>query len=84
MELWLPAVTVIGIYTLAVMSPGPNFLVITRNALAYSRRAGLQTALAGPPFVPFVVRCAASISSRALTGPASARVRQPPHVPNRL
>lgn len=45
MDIWLPAITVVGIYTLAVMSPGPNFLVITRNALAYSRRTGLQTAL---------------------------------------
>lgn len=45
MELWLPALTLIGIYALAVISPGPNFLVITRSALAYSRRTGLQTAL---------------------------------------
>lgn len=45
MELWLPALTVIGIYALAVISPGPNFLIITRNALAYSRRIGLQTAV---------------------------------------
>lgn len=36
-------VTVIGL--LAVMSPGPDFLIVTRNSLLYSKRVGLCTAL---------------------------------------
>lgn len=36
-------VTVIG--TLAVVSPGPDFLIVTRNSLLYSRRVGVGTAL---------------------------------------
>jgi RhtB (resistance to homoserine/threonine) family protein len=35
-------VTIIGI--LAVMTPGPDFLIVTRNSLFYSKRAGLCTA----------------------------------------
>jgi len=45
MELWIPAIAVVGVYALALISPGPNFLVITRSALAYSRPIGLRTAL---------------------------------------
>ncbi len=37
------AVTVVG--TLAVVSPGPDFLIVTRNSLLYSKRVGLATAL---------------------------------------
>lgn len=36
-------VAVIGV--LAVMSPGPDFLIVTRNSLLYSKRVGLATAL---------------------------------------
>lgn len=36
-------VTAAGIHLLAVMSPGPNFVVISRNSLAYSRRSGMFT-----------------------------------------
>ena len=36
-------VGVIGV--LAVMSPGPDFLIVTRNSLLYYRRVGLATAL---------------------------------------
>jgi RhtB (resistance to homoserine/threonine) family protein len=36
-------VTIIGL--LAVMSPGPDFLIVTRNSLLYSKRVGLCTAL---------------------------------------
>lgn len=39
-----PTVAVLGIYTLAVMSPGPNFVVIARQALSRSRAVGLRTA----------------------------------------
>ncbi|MDO5289662.1 MAG: LysE family transporter [Pseudomonadota bacterium] len=39
---WL---TVITITTLAVISPGPDFAMVTRNTLVLSRRAGWLTAL---------------------------------------
>src|SRR5215469_9349040 len=37
----LITVTVVGL--LAVMSPGPDFIIVTRNSLLYSKRAGLFT-----------------------------------------
>jgi threonine/homoserine/homoserine lactone efflux protein len=37
--------TAAGIHLLAVMSPGPNFVVISRNALAHSRRSGMFTTI---------------------------------------
>ena len=37
--------TAAGIHLLAVMSPGPNFAVISRNSLAYSHRSGMFTTL---------------------------------------
>ncbi len=45
METYLPLLTVASITVLAVLSPGPNFVVITKNALIHSRQAGLYTAL---------------------------------------
>jgi len=36
------AVTVIGF--LAVISPGPDFIIVTRNSLLYSKKVGLCTA----------------------------------------
>ena len=45
METLLPLLAVASITMLAVLSPGPNFVVITKNALIYSRRAGVYTAL---------------------------------------
>jgi RhtB (resistance to homoserine/threonine) family protein len=39
----LLTVTVIGL--LAVMSPGPDFIIVTRNSLLYSKRVGLCTAV---------------------------------------
>jgi RhtB (resistance to homoserine/threonine) family protein len=38
-------ITVALIGLLAVMSPGPDFLIVTRNSLLYSKRIGLATAL---------------------------------------
>lgn len=35
----------VGVYALAVISPGPSFLLVARTSLAKSRRAGLLTAL---------------------------------------
>lgn len=37
--------TVAAVHLLAVASPGPDFVLISRNALAYSRRTGVYTAL---------------------------------------
>jgi len=39
------ALSVIGIHLLAVMSPGPDFIVSVRNSLTYSRKTGMWTAL---------------------------------------
>lgn len=38
-------IAVITITVLAVISPGPDFAMVTRNSLMLSRRAGVQTAL---------------------------------------
>ena len=38
-------ITVIGIHLLAVMSPGPDFIMLIRNAITYSRKTGMWTAL---------------------------------------
>jgi RhtB (resistance to homoserine/threonine) family protein len=38
-------VTVAVIGALAVVSPGPDFIIVTRNSLLYSKRVGLATAL---------------------------------------
>ncbi|MEX0649801.1 MAG: LysE family transporter [Candidatus Andersenbacteria bacterium] len=37
--------TVASIHLLAVMSPGPDFFLISRNSLVYSRKAGIYSAL---------------------------------------
>ena len=37
--------TVASIHLLALMSPGPDFVLITRNSLLYSKRSGVYTAL---------------------------------------
>lgn len=37
--------TVALVHLLGVMSPGPDFLIVTRSALAYSRKTGVWTAL---------------------------------------
>ncbi len=37
--------TVAIIHLLAVMSPGPDFVVVTKNSLSYSRKIGTYTAL---------------------------------------
>ncbi|MGB0806958.1 MAG: LysE family translocator [Salibacteraceae bacterium] len=38
-------VSVIGIHLLAVMSPGPDFIMLIRNAITYSRKTGIWTAV---------------------------------------
>lgn len=44
MDFWaqFAAVTVIGL--LVVISPGPDFIIVTRNSLLYGKKAGLATA----------------------------------------
>lgn len=37
--------TVVAVHLLAVISPGPDFLIVVRNSLAYSRKTGIWTAI---------------------------------------
>ncbi len=37
--------TLVIVHLLGVMSPGPDFLMVTRSALSYSRRTGIWTSL---------------------------------------
>ena len=45
MHYWREFLIVAGAHLLAVMCPGPDFAMICRNSLAYSRRAGVLAAL---------------------------------------
>jgi len=46
MESTWPAIfTFLSVFTFAIVSPGPNFILVTNTALGGSRRAGLFTAL---------------------------------------
>lgn len=43
---YLPIIlTVAFVHLLAVVSPGPDFIMITRNSLIYSRRSGIYSAI---------------------------------------
>ena len=42
---WLNIITVLIVFTLAIVSPGPNFIMVVNTALTDSRRAGLYTSL---------------------------------------
>lgn len=42
---WSTLATFLSIYVVAILSPGPNFALVTTAALGESRRAGLLTAL---------------------------------------
>jgi RhtB (resistance to homoserine/threonine) family protein len=43
---YLPEIlTIATIHFLALISPGPDFIIVTRNSLVYSKRAGIYTAL---------------------------------------
>lgn len=44
-SIWPAIFTFLGVYTLAIVSPGPNFILVTNTALGDSRRAGLFAAL---------------------------------------
>ena len=46
MESYWPALlTFLGVFTFAIVSPGPNFILVTNTALNRSRRDGLLTSL---------------------------------------
>jgi RhtB (resistance to homoserine/threonine) family protein len=46
MENFLPQLlTVAVVHLLAVMSPGPDFVIVTKNSLSYSRKIGIFTSL---------------------------------------
>lgn len=38
-------ITIALVHLLAVMSPGPDFVIVTKNSLSYSRKVGIYTAL---------------------------------------
>ena len=42
---WSAFATFLSIYVVAILSPGPNFVLVTNTAIGESRRAGLLTAL---------------------------------------
>ncbi len=44
-DLWTGLVTITLVWTVTVLSPGPNFLATVQAALGRSRRAGLEVAL---------------------------------------
>ncbi len=37
--------SILGLHLLAVMSPGPDFILVTKNSLTYTRKAGVYTAI---------------------------------------
>ncbi|PLX78555.1 MAG: hypothetical protein C0616_14025 [Desulfuromonas sp.] len=41
---WPALLTFLGVFTFAIVSPGPNFILVTNTALNQSRRHGLLTA----------------------------------------
>ena len=45
LALWSGAVTIALVWSLTVVSPGPNFLATVQASLVHSRRAGLLVAL---------------------------------------
>lgn len=61
---YVPAIlTVALIHLLAVMSPGPDFIMTMRNSLVYSRRSGLYSAVGlGLGILVHVAYCLAGIA----------------------
>ncbi len=45
MELFALIGTVVGVHLMAVVSPGPDFVMAIRNSLTYSRKTGIYTAI---------------------------------------
>ena len=44
-QLWINILTLLTVFTLAIVSPGPNFVLVVNRALTESRRCGIYTAL---------------------------------------
>ena len=44
-QYWLEWLTLVSVFGVAVMAPGPDFVMAVRNALTYGRAAGVWTAL---------------------------------------
>lgn len=44
-SLWTEIATVLTVFTLAIVSPGPNFLLVLNRTMVNSRRVGIFTAL---------------------------------------
>lgn len=42
---WLNIISVLVVFTMAIISPGPNFIMVVNTALSDSRRAGVFTSL---------------------------------------
>ncbi len=63
MQYITPILSVALIHLLAVMSPGPDFIMILRNSLAYSRRSGVYSAIGlGLGIAVHVTYCLAGIA----------------------
>ncbi|MDO6765348.1 LysE family translocator [Agarivorans sp. 1_MG-2023] len=45
MEIIAPLISILGVMSLGIMSPGPSFVLVARTAVANSRADGLATAL---------------------------------------
>ena len=43
-SIWPAIFTFLGVFTFAIISPGPNFILVTNTALNRSRREGILTA----------------------------------------
>jgi RhtB (resistance to homoserine/threonine) family protein len=61
---YMPAIiTVATVHLLAVMSPGPDFIMTMRNSLVYSRRSGIYSAVGlGLGILVHVTYCLAGIA----------------------
>ena len=44
-SIWPAIFTFLGVFTFAIISPGPNFILVTNTALNRSRAEGLLTAM---------------------------------------
>lgn len=43
LDILLSMVSIVIVYSMGFLVPGPNFIIITRNSMAYSRQTGLYT-----------------------------------------
>lgn len=43
--IWLNWFLLVGIFTMALASPGPDFVIAVRNSILYSRKIGVMTAI---------------------------------------